>query len=55
MGFIKSEHNPESKLKYHWIQLRGALLTSWKDLILNCIGNSMNLCMFDHPLIKNKT
>ena len=50
--YIKSEYNLESKLKYHWIQLTDALPKSWKDRLLNCIGNSMNLCIFDHHLLK---
>ena len=50
--YIKSEYNLESKLKYHWIQLTDALPKSWKDRLLNCIGNSMNLCIFDQHLIK---
>ena len=29
-----------------------ALPKLWKDRILNCIGNAMNLCIFDHLLIK---
>ena len=52
--YIKSENNLESKLKYRWIQLTGDLPKLWKDRILNNIGNSMNLCIFDHHhLIKN--
>ena len=51
-NYIKSEYNLESKLKYHWIQLTDALPKSWKDRLLNCIGNSMNLCIFDQHLIK---
>ena len=39
-------------MKYRWIQLTDALLKLWKDRILNCIENSMNLCIFDHHLIK---
>ena len=50
--YIKSEYNLESKLKYCWIQLTDALPKLWKDCILNCIGNSMNLCIFDQHLIK---
>ena len=50
--YIKSEYNLQSKLKYHWIQLTDALLKLWKDCILSCIENSMNLCIFDHDLIK---
>ena len=50
--YIKSEYDLESKLKYRWIQLTDALPKLWKDRILNCIGNSMNLCIFDHHLIK---
>ena len=50
--YIKSEHNLESKLKYCWIQLTDALPRLWKDRILNCTGNSMNLCIFDHHPIK---
>ena len=51
-NYIKSEYNLESKLKYRWIQLTDALSKLWKDRILNCMGNSMNLCIFDHHLIK---
>ena len=54
-NYIKSEYNLESKLKYCWIQLTDALPKLWKDCILNCIGNSMNLCIFDHHLIKKTT
>ena len=46
--YIKSEYNIESKLKYRLIQLTDALPKLWKDRILNCIENSMNLCIFDH-------
>ena len=46
--------NVESKLRYRWIQLTDALTTLWKDHILNCIGNSMNFCIFDHDLINKK-
>ena len=53
--YIKSEYNLESKLKYRWIQLTNVLPKLWKDRILNCIGNSMNLCVFDHHLIKKTT
>ena len=53
--YIKSEYNLESKLKYCWIQLTDALPKLWKDCILNCIGNSMNLCIFDQHLIKKTT
>ena len=52
---IKPECNLESKLKYRWFQLGFALLKLWKDCILNFIGNSLNFCIFDHHLIKNKT
>ena len=47
---IKSKHNLEISLKY---QLTDALFDA-EDCILNCIGNSMNLCIFDHHLIKKK-
>ena len=50
--YIKSEYNLESKLKYPWIQLTDALPKLWKDRILNGVGNSINLCIFDHHLIK---
>ena len=50
--YVKSEYNIESKLKYRWIQLTDALPKLWKDRILNCVGNSMSLCIFDHHLIK---
>ena len=53
--YIKSEYNLESKLKFCWIQLTDALPKLWKDRILNCIGNSMNFCIFDHHLIKKET
>ena len=49
---IKSEYNLESKLKHRWIQLTDALPKLWKDTFLNCIGNAMNLFIFDHHLIK---
>ena len=52
--YIESEYKLENKLKYRWIQLTDALPKLWKDRILNCIGNSMNLCIFDHHLIKKK-
>ena len=52
--YIKSEYNLECKLKYCWIQLTDALTKLWKDRILNCIGNSMNLCIFDDRPIKKK-
>ena len=51
---IKLEYNLESKLKYRWIQLTDALPKLWKYLVLNCIGNSVNLCIFDHHLTKKK-
>ena len=51
-NYIKSEYNLESKLKYRWVQLTDALPKLSKDRILNCIGNSMNLCIFYHHLIK---
>lgn len=41
--YIKSEYNLESKLKYRWIQLAGALPKLWKCHILNCREYSMNL------------
>ena len=53
--YIKSEYNLEGKLKCRWIQLTDALPKLWKDRILNCIVNSMNLCIFDHHLIKKTT
>ena len=53
--YIKSECNLESKLEFRWIQLTDALPKLWKDRILNCIGNSMNFCIFDHHLIKKET
>ena len=53
--YIKLEYNLESKLKYRCIQLTDALSKLWKDRILNCTGNSMNLCIFDHHLIKKMT
>ena len=53
--YIKSEYNLESKLKFCWIQLTYALPKLWKNSILNCIGNAMNLCIFDHHLIKKRT
>ena len=52
--YIKLEYNLESKLKYRWIQLTDALPKLWKYLILNFIGNSVNLCIFDHHLTKKK-
>ena len=39
-------------MKFCWIQLTDALPKLWKDRILNCVGNSMNLCISDHHLIK---
>ena len=42
----------KASLDYRWIQLTDALPKLWKDRILNCTGNSMNLCIFDHHLIK---
>ena len=51
--YIKSEYNLQNKLKYRWIQLTDALPKLWKEHILNSIGNSLNLCVFDHHLIKN--
>ena len=53
--YIKLEYNLESKLKYRCIQLTDALSKLWKDHILNCTKNSMNLCIFDHHLIKKMT
>ena len=41
-------------MKYRWIQLKDVLPELGKDHILNCIGNSMNLCIFDDDLIKKK-
>ena len=52
--YIKSECNLEIKLKYRWIQLTDPLSKLWKGRILKCIGNSMNLCIFDNHLIKKK-
>ena len=51
-NYIKSEYSLQSKFKYRWIQLIYALPKLWKDRILNCIENSMNLCIFDHHLSK---
>ena len=50
--YIKLEYNLESKLKCRWIHLTDALPKLWKDRVLNCTGNSMNLCIFYHHLIK---
>ena len=50
--YIKSEWNLESKLRYFWIQLTDALPKLWKESILNSIGNSINLCIFDCHLIE---
>ena len=55
MGLFQSEDNLESKSKYRWIQLTDALPKLGKDHILHCIGNSMNLCIFDRHLIKKTT
>ena len=52
--YIKSEYNLESKLNYRWIQLTDALPQLWKGHTLNCIGHSMNLCIFDNHLIKKQ-
>ena len=41
---IKLEYNLQSRLKYRWSQLTDALPKPWKDRIMNCIGNLMNLC-----------
>ena len=51
---IKSDYNLESKLKYCSIQLTDTLPKLLKDRIFNCRENSMNLCIFDHCLIKKK-
>ena len=50
--YIKSEYNLASKLKYCWIQLTDALPKLKKDRILKGVENSMNICIFDHYLIK---
>ena len=50
--YIKLECNLESKLKYYQIQLTDDLPKLQKSRILNCIRNSMNLCIFNHHLIK---
>ena len=52
--YLKSEYNLENKLKYRWIQLADASPKLWRERILNCLGDSMNLCIFDHHLIKKK-
>ena len=52
--YIKSEYNLESKLQYCWIQLTDALPKLWKDRILNYGGNPVNVCIFDHHLIKKQ-
>ena len=41
-------------MKVIWIQLTDALPELWKDGILNCRENSMDLCIFDHHLIKKQ-
>ena len=43
--YIKSEYNLETKLKYRWIHLTDTSPKLWKDCILNCIENSINLCI----------
>ena len=50
--YFKSEYNLPNKVKYCWIQFTDSLPKLWKDRILNCIGNSVNQCIFDHHLIK---
>ena len=53
--YIKSQYNLASKLKPRWIQLTGdAVLILWKDRILNCRENSIDLCIFDHLQIKKQ-
>ena len=55
-GIILNQNTTlKTTLKYRWIQLTDALPKLWKERILNCIGNSMNLCIFDHHLIKKTT
>ena len=41
-------------MKYRWIQLTDTLSKLWKGDILNCKGNSMDLSILDHLLIKKK-
>ena len=41
-------------MKYRWIQLTDTLPKLWKGDILNCKGNSMDLSILDHLLIKKK-
>lgn len=41
-------------MKYCWFQLTDTLPKLWKGHILNCKGNSMDLSILDHLLIKKK-
>ena len=43
--YFKSECNLETKLKYCWIHLADASPKLWKDCILNCLENLINLCI----------
>ena len=57
-GIIGVGRRDERGLKFNIFSvmsfLNGPLPKLWKDCILNCRGNLMNFCIFNHHLIKKK-
>ena len=50
--YIRSEYNLVSKFKHHWIQLADDFPELCKDCILNHWRNLIDLCLYDHHVIK---
>jgi len=51
-GNFKEEFNLQEKHKFKWLQLTHAIPVQWKSCLLQDKGNSFNLAILDHHLIK---
>ena len=49
---IKIEFHLKDTQKIYWLQIIDALSKSWKDTILKDKGNTKNLVIFDHHIIR---
>ena len=51
---FKEEFNLQEKHKFKWLQLTHAIPIQWKSCLFQDKGNSFNLAILDHHLIKKK-
>ena len=47
---LKTKFHLKDNHEIYWLQITDALPKTWKDIILEDKGNTINLVTFDHPL-----